>query len=347
MREKEYCSLKRNNSIDMFRYLCSVMVVIIHSSFWKSWGAVGIFIGEIFPRIAVPFFFVTSGYFYIKKLLDNPTVFIKQLKSIVQIYSVWSIIYFLVDLLNQIILDRNPFIPFLKKYIFSFFISGSHFHFWYFPALIFAVCFVTLIYKFKLMKILIPVSVVLYIIGCIGCAYYEWTKNIPAINLLITYEHFYTIRCIFLMGLPFFSAGYLLLKTEHKFNNKCILVGWLICMILFLIEIVLLLYFRITSNAVITFGLYGFLIFTMLLLLNNPLNRCFKISKITKTLANVTYYSHPLFQTFIMLFFKYINKDVAPIIIFVLTILSTFVFGLILHLLSKYKKWKIIKTIIG
>ena len=51
---------QRNNSIDLFRYLCAVLVVIIHSSFWRQWGTFGYFLGEILTRIAVPFFFAVT-----------------------------------------------------------------------------------------------------------------------------------------------------------------------------------------------------------------------------------------------------------------------------------------------
>ena len=75
----------RNNSIDLFRYLCAILVVIIHSPFWRDWGNFGIFIGDVFTRIAVPFFFATSGYFYIKKLIYGSTAFLKQLIHILLI----------------------------------------------------------------------------------------------------------------------------------------------------------------------------------------------------------------------------------------------------------------------
>ena len=60
---------KRNCSIDIFRYICAIMVVAIHSSpFTDINKDLGYIFTEIVPQIAVPFFFITSGYFYIKGL---------------------------------------------------------------------------------------------------------------------------------------------------------------------------------------------------------------------------------------------------------------------------------------
>lgn len=342
----------RNNSIDLFRYLCAILVVIIHSSFWRDWGNFGIFIGDVFTRIAVPFFFATSGYFYIKKLIYGSTAFLKQLKHILLIYSVWSFVYFSLDFFNRVILDGHEILPLVKEYIISFFILGSVSHFWYFPALIISICLVTLIHKCKLMKILIPLTVTLYIVGCLGCAYYEVSKDIPFLNWLFNLEYFYAIRRIFLMGFPFFSMGYLLLKIKERYNdkinkNKSLIIAWCISAALFLAEIFLILYFEIDSTIVITFGLYVLLIFTMLILLNNPLPRYTKASKASRNIANFTYYAHPLFQTFIVGLSKFTNIKVPNIIEFVFVVFITFSLGYILHLLKERKRWKIINLILG
>ncbi len=340
----------RNSSIDLFRYLAAFMVVIIHSNFWGDWGNFGFYIGNVFTRIAVPFFFATSGYFYIKALLTNQKIFLKQLFRIFTIYFLWSVVYCFLDFFNQIILDNGQLIPFLKKIAINFFIFGSTGHFWYFPAIIISLCLVTLIHKFHLTKTLIPLSLVLYILGCLGCSYTKLFDSVPIISNLFSFEYFNTIRRIFLMAFPFFSMGYLLIKLETKEclkNNKTLLAAWLFTSILFLVETYLVIYLKIQSTIVLTFSLYLLLLITMLFLLNNPLNEYKNISSASRTIANLTYYSHPLIQLFFTLFMEKTGLRIADIVVFSATIIITFVIGLICHVIIKYKNWKLIKLIIG
>lgn len=54
----------RINSIDIFRYICSVMVIAIHTAPFSDINEqLGYAFSQIIPRIAVPFFFAVSGYF--------------------------------------------------------------------------------------------------------------------------------------------------------------------------------------------------------------------------------------------------------------------------------------------
>lgn len=67
---------ERNNSIDIFRYLCAVMVIAIHTHpFSEVNEELGYLCTQVLPRIAVPFFFAIAGYFYIQKIEKNQNRF--------------------------------------------------------------------------------------------------------------------------------------------------------------------------------------------------------------------------------------------------------------------------------
>ena len=54
----------RRAAIDFFRAAAAVMVVAIHTSPLKTWTETGDFLlVEVLFRVAVPFFFMTTGYF--------------------------------------------------------------------------------------------------------------------------------------------------------------------------------------------------------------------------------------------------------------------------------------------
>ena len=75
--------MKRNRTIDLLKFIFSICVIAIHSSLFKEINTtlyisttMGLF------RIAVPFFFITSGYFYYRKLSSNQDTKIYILKLI-------------------------------------------------------------------------------------------------------------------------------------------------------------------------------------------------------------------------------------------------------------------------
>lgn len=247
---------QRNCSIDLFRYLCAIMVVIIHSSFWRSWGEIGFFIGNVFVRIAVPFFFAVSGYFYIKGLESGKKVFWKQIKHLLIIYTLWTLIHYVCELIYY-----KPFgniVSFTVDRMIAFVFVGSTGHFWFFPAIIIATCLVTLFYKAKISKALLPVSIVLYAIGCLGCSYFGLGVKIPLLGWLFRHPSFEAIRRIFLMGFPFFACGQLVLKLESK-NVKSLSLLWLGAAVLFVAEIYLVTCLKLASNVFINRRLVHFI----------------------------------------------------------------------------------------
>ena len=62
----------RNNAIDIFRYVCAILVISIHSEpFLEINSSLHYFFVQVVPRIAVPFFFTIAGYYYIKSMLGT------------------------------------------------------------------------------------------------------------------------------------------------------------------------------------------------------------------------------------------------------------------------------------
>ena len=100
----------RNCSIDIFRYLCAVMVVGIHTHPLSELNnKVGYICSDIVPRIAVPFFFAAAGYFYIRKLEEGQNPFFPYVKRLLIPYFIWSVIYDMVDFIVREHTDMKSF----------------------------------------------------------------------------------------------------------------------------------------------------------------------------------------------------------------------------------------------
>ena len=148
---------KRNNSIDIFRYLCALLIVAIHVHPLMQFGSrYNILFVDYFTRIGVPFFFVTAGYFYSKKLLDGKKPFKNYIIKLLKIYLFWSAVYAVFSVVKT--LSENKFNgEAAKELILGFLYRGVSEHLWFVPSLVVAICVLTLFNKLNAMKILLPI----------------------------------------------------------------------------------------------------------------------------------------------------------------------------------------------
>ena len=229
------------------------------------------------------------------KLEQDDRLCVKYIKRLIFRYIVWSMPYIVIRVL-QMIGHENTF-DIIKTCCFEFFVSGSFYHFWFFPALFISVLLGTLLLRAK--KVMILISICSYVIGVMGCAYSKIGEQIPILRFVYASQNFTIIRRIFLMGFPFFVLGYciyiikkknILLWTLH--NNSKLL--WVISFAIWLSEIGLVLLFGVADNIIISFGLYVLVASTLNILVHHPMKKYTVVASYCRILANVCYYIHPL-----------------------------------------------------
>ena len=80
--------------IDMFRLLAAFLVVAVHTSPLCSINPAADFVlTRILARLAVPFFFVTSGFFLVKRYAKDTVKLQMFIKKTIKIYGVSILIY--------------------------------------------------------------------------------------------------------------------------------------------------------------------------------------------------------------------------------------------------------------
>lgn len=310
-------------SVDLFRYICAVLVIAIHTDPLQEINPeLGFIAGNAIPRIGVPFFFIVSGYFYFQKIRQGEKPFWQYLRHLLVIYSLWSCLYFVIIFVKS---GHRNIRRFFAKSIVNFIWHGSFYHFWFFPALIFALCFTTLLWKIKCRRLIIPLSLIMYIPGCLGCAYYNLVKTLPILGPLVTHPQFKTIRRIFMMGFPFFAGGYLVLKLREKISRKKIPYFLIIFLIIWIAELLLVVRLDFQDSIVTTFGLYPLVIFILIILLQNPLPHLRKPAAACRKIASFTYYSHPAIILLISYTYKtLLHKTLPNTALFLITAIFTF-----------------------
>lgn len=284
---------KRNNSVDIFRLVCALLVVAIHTHpFIDQNEIVGFIAVDILPRIAVPFFFCVSGYYYYQGLQKKGGIVIRStFFKVLKIYSLWSIPYFIRDAVvflgNGTLNIKGLIVEFLLNY----FVLGSAYHFWYFVALLYSILFIGLIYKIRKLKLLLAISWLLYALRLLGTSYYALGISLPVIQDIISATWFESFSRIVLMGFPMFMSGMLVGRIKNcKQLRRC----WAAAIIGFFVEIGFLVYYEISSSVVVTISLYPLTILTVDMLLQHPLPKFTGIAQKTRSLANFLFYSHPL-----------------------------------------------------
>jgi len=223
-------------------------------------------------------------------------VFLKYLSRIVLVYLVWSIVYYILDF---VIYGHQTPVGYTVGFWLRFLYNGTYYHFWYFPALIFAVCLSTLFFRLGLTKLLVPFGVLLYGLGCLSFSYHAIGAELPVMRDVLALRQIEVIREVIFMGFPLFVLGYLAYNIKTRFlervSKKGVLILWAVFLLLWLAEMQLIKKMQWQLNFEVTLMLYPFLVFTLLLLCKFPLSGLEKTAGTCRVLANYTYYSHPLF----------------------------------------------------
>jgi len=170
-------SFKSNKieAIESVRIIASFFVVLLH--YFPLEGTVKYIVDET-ARFAVPFFFVSSGYFLAIKWKEkqNFNVFAKVIKKLVMLYAFWQFIYFL-NPIKQDVIQMGVMEAYTYKFNTIFegsmediVFGGFGFHLWFLTSLLFSVLIVFIVNP-KNMNYLLVLAVTLYIIGVLAKAY--------------------------------------------------------------------------------------------------------------------------------------------------------------------------------
>ena len=221
--------------IDCLKFIASYMVLGIHFMiFYDVDRKLDFWATQILFRLAVPFFFVASGFFLANKLKDKRKM-LGYLKRIFLTYVVYTVVYI------PILWDKYERLGYTLKmrvedFLYAFFLSGSFFHLWYFVAVIVATLILYMMINHLQLsdKKLLVITGILYAIGTLGNAYRNIWVHVPIIDSIFTaYESVLgTTRNGIFMG-PFLMAlGYLMRKHSDKITYKRY---WLYAILLFVL----------------------------------------------------------------------------------------------------------------
>ena len=284
---------KNYNGIDLIKFICAVLVFIIHippfqgevSEFAKD---VNFGLQHVACRVAVPFYFVASGFFLFKKKplykLDNEIIKTYCFK-ILRILGTWHVLLFF----------------------------GGTGHLWYLGATVVAIILLSLCFHFRIKLGYIHVmACVLYLIGLFGDSYYGIIaplQNIAIFNLLFKgYKLvFTTTRNGVFMGFIFVLMGATFSNRKMILRTRTALIGFVVSMLFLFAEV-----FLLKKNDIpVDYNMYVFLLPTTFFLFSFAIGVELKdrsIYKHLRTIGMVIYFLHLLVKNLTSLAISVVDK---------------------------------------
>lgn len=200
-------------ALDRFRLIAAVLVVCNHTSPLASYTEVGNFwLTCVLARVAVPFFFMVSGYFLARSGWNNTR---RLLKKALLVYAAAVALYLPLNIYN----GGYSLAEWPRKLL----VDGTLYHLWYFPAVLLGVVLVQGLIKLG-MPAAFTIAALLYLTGLGGDSYFGLAKQIPAAAWF--YSSFFQAASYTRNGL-FFAPLFLLLGAAgFRWSGKVSAVGF-------------------------------------------------------------------------------------------------------------------------
>ena len=204
---------KRMDSLDWFRLPAALLVTAIHTSPLSSFSPQADFwLTRVLARIAVPFFFMVSGFF----LPDSFAKLRKQEKKLFFLYALSIVLYLPLNLYAGQLSGITAG-AFLKQLFFD----GTFYHLWYLPAAMEGMLLVWLLKKALPLSGCLAVTGLLFLTGLGGDSWYGLVSRLPGAQAF--YEAVFSFSSYTRNGLffaPFFLCLGLSLSRWQAFTSK-------------------------------------------------------------------------------------------------------------------------------
>lgn len=233
---------KKYGAVDVAKYVSALLVVCIHTyPFYEVSPVLNTYWIQTVCRLAVPFFFVVSGFFFFRKIVkgdeeSNKEALINYEKRLGKIYLTWTVIYLPYTIWDYA--HANFHIYHIFAYLRDVLLNGSYYHLWFLPALMLATYIVYHLYTNKNLKCALIVSFILYVLGYLINVYTPIWESMPTISFFFGFftKVLVTARNGIFFGPMFVTLGLLLSKTR-RLPHRVSMIGWLVSFILLVIEV--------------------------------------------------------------------------------------------------------------
>lgn len=308
----------RNNNLDILKIVLAFLVVALHifpvSNIDGIKGIVSYEIANGITRVAVPTFFIISGYFLRNKLNDTKYL-LKYAKRIFLLFVVWQLLY-LPDLLRMYHIGKFSTTDFILKLTFGYW------HLWYLLATVLAVGLLFISRNCSLKMKWLPIFTLL-IFG------YTFQILIQS-NLLKDYK---TVQNIYaLIGTTrdflFFAFPAMLIGTLYDYWKVAFLkVKWLLFPLFIVLLVEVYVYYTYKVKAMDF--LMVLIPLCMILFCTVNESKVLTTFQFNATLSLGVYLCHPIAIRFVYKFLPQKSFDYIVIKYFIICVLAVFIWWIV------------------
>lgn len=328
-------------AIDIAKFISALLVICIHTGPLLDISKDANFVlVQILSRIAVPLFFIISGFLFFEKIDlrrewnddENIQVLKKYLLRLCKIYLVWTILYlpFTYWIMHS---GDGISTEAILRYVRDFFFTGSFYHLWFLPALMFAVGVVYIMVSKLSIKKTLWITFLIYVLGMMGNVYPKLLADVPVIDVIWkAYTGvFVTTRNGFFFGMLFIALGAYFAKTTLYLKRPVLLIGFLISLCLLVGECFFIREAGFMSDLT---SMYIMLIpcvsFLFLLLLRVQLRKR-KIYKVLRQMSLLIYVSHIMFVNIAL----WTMPQLHSLLVYLLAVVASILLSYLILWLSK------------
>ncbi|MGN1147822.1 MAG: acyltransferase family protein [Lachnospiraceae bacterium] len=203
----------RIGKLDDFKWIAAFLVVANHTSPLESLNETADFLlTRVLARVAVPFFFMVTGYFVLYVAMQEESGINRILASLKKtglLYLAVTLFYLPVQFYRVL---KEPVTPaaLAGKILRDIFFDGTYYHLWYLPASMIGLLIAWLLLRYWKRGVM-PVAILLYVVGLFGDSYYGIGVQIPFVKSM--YEGMFRLFSYTRNGL-LFAPLFLLLGYE-------------------------------------------------------------------------------------------------------------------------------------
>ena len=157
--------MSRNFTIDLIRLIAAFCIVTLHTNSPILGHDTGSII-RLSGRWAVPFFFITSGFFLGKKIINNKKLHFVDIEinvlNLISIFIISSLVYLIHGTLFSCRWFTNDV---------GYLLNGAYWHLWFIGSMMFGFIVIWYFYSIKFEKYLLFTSIIIILIAVLSDSY--------------------------------------------------------------------------------------------------------------------------------------------------------------------------------
>lgn len=202
-------SSRTYKGIEIFRVVAAFLVVAIHTSPLAGYSGTADFVfTRVIARVAVPFFFMVTGYF----VLSKGTGVRRFLKKTAIIYAASAALYLPINVYAGHLQGWG-----LLDLVQQVFFEGTFYHLWYLPAALLGAWLTSLLMRRTSRGVCAAIVTVLYVLGLLGDSYWGLIEGVPGVSS--AYNALFALMGYTRNGL-FFAPMFMFLGAEMRMAKR-------------------------------------------------------------------------------------------------------------------------------